>query len=163
MVLSTSHHLDLDYVEGDFPAPSSRPASQPLPAGFGESSADPFQQHFGGFFGQNFFNPFNNNFGDINFGSFQNYRPWYKGWVKANHEIDRDESVIMGTLPLQSSASFFCSNCRLDCFSEVIWLTFSKVSRSRDNYEEDFTLDKTNMESFFFFFVSRVVKSPARH
>lgn len=69
---------DLDYVEGDFPTSNLRPAAIPPSGGFGADPSDIFQQNFGGFLNGNFFNPFHG-FGGAGFGSFNNYKPWYKG------------------------------------------------------------------------------------
>lgn len=72
----------LDYVEGDFPAPNSRPAAIPASSEFGDDTSNLFQHHFGGIFNGDIFNPFNS-FGGIGFGTFNNgfsnFKPWYKG------------------------------------------------------------------------------------
>jgi hypothetical protein len=71
----------VDYVGSDFGAPVARQPAQPVPSGFGDDQSNIFQHQFGGFFGPDFFNPFgnNNNFNGFNFGSFNNFKPWYKG------------------------------------------------------------------------------------
>lgn len=86
------HSIDLDYVEGDFPTSDLRPASPggafggagtsgfggvASAGGFGGDTSNLFQHHFGGIFNEAF-SPFNG-FGGFGLGSFNNYKPWYKG------------------------------------------------------------------------------------